>query len=123
MGSPSTTLPDAGKRARALWKPDLKSAGVLGVAGGLAVLALFPYLLQTMPQALARLPVSLPALAAAQAVQGAVLLGLAALLGLRMGHRVGLGAPWLRSLFGGGARPGRAELRPLQALAIGMAAG
>lgn len=108
---------------RADWKPDLKTAGVLALAAGLAVLALFPYLLQTMPGVFARVPVPLPVVAAAQALQGGLLIGLLALLGLRMGHRCGLGAPVLQAWLGGAQPPPRAQLRPLQSLLIGAAFG
>ena len=75
------------------WKSDLKVAGVLAVAGALATAALFPYLLQLMPDTFAKLPVPLWVVVIAQSMQAAVLLGGVSLLGLRMGHRVGLGAP------------------------------
>ena len=80
-------------------REDLRLAGVLGVACALATVALFPYLQLVMPEALAKLPVSLPVVVAAQSAQALLLLGLLAFCGLRMGHRVGLGAPWLRALL------------------------
>ena len=79
-------------------REDLQLSGLLGLGCALATLALFPYLLQVMPQVLAKVPVPLPALVALQSAQALVLLGLLAFCGLRMGHRVGLGAPWLRAL-------------------------
>ena len=82
------------------WKTDLKVAGVLGFAGALATAALFPYLLQLMPDKLSNLPVPLSVLVVTQSVQAFVLLGGLSLLGLRMGHRVGLGAPLLQSWLG-----------------------
>ena len=57
------------------WKSDLKVAGVLAVAGALATAALFPYLLQLMPDKLSNLPVPLSVLVVAQSVQAFVLLG------------------------------------------------
>jgi hypothetical protein len=79
-------------------REDLHLAGVLGLGCALATLALFPYLLATMPQVLDKVPLPLPALVALQCVQALLLLGLLAFCGLRLGHRVGLGAPWLRAL-------------------------
>jgi membrane protease YdiL (CAAX protease family) len=99
---------------------DVNLALLYGALGAIAVLLLFPYLLATMPQAFAKLPVSLPVVALAQAAQGFVLLGLLALAGLRMGHSVGLGSPWLRALRFGRPRPAQAWLR---AVALGLAAG
>lgn len=82
-------------------KEDFKLAGLLGVLAALASAALFPYLLVTMPQMLAKLPTSVPLwlVIVAQSLQAGVLLTLLSLLGLRMGHRVGLGAPWLRAVL------------------------
>ena len=80
-------------------REDLRLAAVLGAACALATLALFPYLQLVMPEALAKLPIPLPAVIALQCGQALLLLGLLAFCGLRMGHRVGLGAPWLRALL------------------------
>jgi membrane protease YdiL (CAAX protease family) len=79
-------------------REDLRLAAMLGLACALATLALFPYLQLVMPQALAKLPMPLPMAMALQSAQSLLLLGLLAFCGLRMGHRVGLGAPWLRAL-------------------------
>jgi membrane protease YdiL (CAAX protease family) len=80
------------------WKPDLKMAAIWGVLAGLGTIAVLPYLRQLTPQAFEKIQVSFPVLAAAQALQALVLIGALALLGLRMGHRVGLGSPLLRAL-------------------------
>lgn len=103
------------------WSADLKVAGVLGLAAALATAALFPYLLQVMPEKLARIPVPLPLLATAQALQAFVLLGALSLLGLRMGHRVGLGAPLLQRWCGSTPPGAAARPRPLSAIALGTA--
>jgi hypothetical protein len=100
-------------------REDLRLAGVLGLACGLATAALIPYLQLVMPAALAKVTVPLPLLVLLQSVQSALLLGLLAFCGLRMGHRVGLGAPWLRALLKGGAR--QRQPWPL-AIACGAAA-
>lgn len=99
---------------------DVHLALVYGVLGAVAVLLLFPYLLETMPQAFAKVPLSLPVIALAQAAQGFVVLSLLSLAGLRMGHSVGLGSPWLRALRYGRPRPAQPWLR---AIALGLASG
>jgi len=85
-------------------KEDLKLAAVFGVLSGLATAALFPYLVVIMPQLLAKLTMPLWLVIVLQSVQAGVLLMLLSLAGLRMGHRVGLGAPWLRATLFGGPR-------------------
>lgn len=100
------------------WKTDLKVAGVLALAGALATAALFPYLLQMMPDTLSRLPVPLWVVVTAQSVQAAVLLGGLSLLGLRMGHRIGLGAPLLQAWLGG--EPVVQRVQPWLAIALGV---
>lgn len=77
--------------------PHLKLAVLLGVAGLLATMALWPYLLALMPQKFAALPVPLPVVMAAQTAQAGVLCWLLAWLGLTLGAPYGLDAPWLRS--------------------------
>ena len=79
-------------------REDLRLAAWLGLASALATAAVFPYLLETMPQLLAHSPLPLRWLVPLQALQAGLLLGLLSLAGLRLGHRVGLGAPWLRAL-------------------------
>jgi hypothetical protein len=92
-------------------REDLKLATVFGVAAGLAALALVPYMLQLMPEAFhqaeAKLHMPMSALLAVQSVQAVLLIGLMAFVGLRLGHVVGLGAPWLRALLG--HQPRRAQ--------------
>jgi membrane protease YdiL (CAAX protease family) len=80
-------------------REDLRLAAWLALAGALATAAVFPYLLETMPQLLDKVRLPLAALIPLQALQAGVILGLLSLLGLRLGHRVGLGAPWLRALL------------------------
>ncbi len=99
---------------------DVQLALVYGMLGAVAVLLLFPYLLATMPQMFAKLPVSLPVLIVAQFAQGFVLVTLLAFLGLIMGHRVGLGSPWLRALRFGRPRLAQPWLR---AILLGLASG
>jgi len=100
-------------------REDLVLAGFIGVAGALATAALFPYIMQVMPQALTKVPVALPVLVALQSLQALVVVALLAFCGLRMGHAVGLGAPWLRALQTG--QP-RAQQPWLLAAACGLAA-
>jgi len=103
------------------WKPDLKLAGVLGLAAALATAALFPYLLQLMPDKLARIPLPLPVVVVAQSLQALVLLGGMSLLGLRMVRRVGLGAPLLQAWLGGTPVAARPRPQPWLAVALGAA--
>lgn len=105
------------------WRDDLKVAALLALLAGLSVAAVFPYLLQTLPEAsraaIARVP--LPVLVVAQSIQGALLIGMLSLLGLRMGHRVGLGAPLLQHWINRRPRP-VAAVRPLQCALLGAIA-
>lgn len=78
-------------------REDLKVAAVIGIAAAIATAAVFPYLLQVMPELRSKIHLALPLVVALQTVQAAVLLGLLALIGLRLGHRVDVGAPWLRA--------------------------
>jgi hypothetical protein len=113
-------LPAESALARPSMREDLRLALVLGLACGLATAALFPYLLLVMPQALAKLPMPLPAVALLQSLQSFVLLTLLSFCGLRMGHRLGLGAPWLRALV---FRRERVAQPWLLAVACGALAG
>lgn len=102
---------------------DLRLAALLALLGAIATALLFPYLLATMPEVLRKAPVSLPVLAGLQALQAFVVLGALAFGGLRLGHRVGLDAPWLRAALASRSPPrqrwGRAiVLGVLVALAI-----
>lgn len=100
------------------WKDDLKVAAVFAVVAGLATAALIPYLMQLMPDRFARIPVPLWVLVAAQAIQACVLLGGLSLLGLRMGHRIGLGTPLLQHWIN--RRPlEKAGLKPLNSALLG----
>ncbi len=91
-----TNSPAIGK---APWKPDLATAAIWGVLAGLSAIAVLPYLQQLMPEAFEKVHLPFPALAALQGVKALVLLGLLSLLGLRMGHGVGLGSPVLQRLL------------------------
>ncbi|MEN4904884.1 CPBP family intramembrane glutamic endopeptidase [Luteimonas sp. TWI1437] len=103
-------------------RQDLRVAVALAAAAALSTVAVFPYLMQLAPGQIEALPVSLPALIAIQAMQMFVLAALLAWAGLRMGHRVGLGAPLLQRWLN---RHGQARLAPLQpwrAAGLGAAA-
>lgn len=104
---------------------NLRLAVVLGLAGTAAVLLVFPYIFAFMPGLLADLrAASIPpaAMIAAQVAQTAVLLPLLAWIGLRLGHPLGLDAPWLRAkVYGGPARLDRSSLK--LAVVLGLAAG
>ncbi len=89
MQNGSPALPTGG--------PNLKLAVLFGTAGTLATLAVFPYVLALMPQKLAALPLPLAVVALVQAAQAGVLCWLLGWLGLFLGARHGLDAPWLRA--------------------------
>lgn len=86
-------------------REDLKLASILGLLAALATAALFPYLLEIMPEALAKVRIPLPLLVLVQAAQAGVLLTILSFIGLRLGHRVDLGSPWLRALLAKQALP------------------
>ncbi|OOG61267.1 abortive infection protein [Rhodanobacter sp. B04] len=77
--------------------PHLKLALWLGLAAMLATLALSPYLVALMPLKFAASPVPPWLLLPAQALQAGVLCWLLGWLGLFLGARHGLDAPWLRA--------------------------
>lgn len=81
----------------AIRAPRLRLAVVLGLATIVAVLALFPYLMMLMPLRIAMAPVPPAVLAGVQALQAGVAATLLGWLGLWLGERYGLGAPWLRA--------------------------
>jgi len=71
-------------------------ACVLAIAGTGSTLLLMPYLFAAMPQLVARIPVPLWLFVASAALQSGALILLLGWLGLRLGYRYDLGAPWLR---------------------------
>ena len=95
----NTATEFAQARVPAPWGPDCALASVLAIAGALATAALLPYMLETMPAMFARVHVSMPVLLLAQSAQALVVVGVLALVGLRMAPRAGLGLPWLRALL------------------------
>lgn len=99
--------------------PRLKLAAVLGVAAAIATLALFPYLIVLMPR-LTRLPIPVPLLAILQSLQAGLLNGVLAWLGLWLGERYGLSAPWLRAWIYREAPP-QARGKWLMAVWLGVA--
>jgi CAAX amino terminal protease family. len=91
------TRPDPPTRGPHPNGPHLKLALLFGVVGILATLALSPYLVAVMPLRLAAAPVPLWVLLSAQALQAGVLCWALGWLGLFLGARHGLDAPWLRA--------------------------
>lgn len=77
--------------------PHCKLALWLGAACALAALALFPYIIALTPARFAVLRLPLWAVVLAQVAQAGVLCWLIAWLGLYLGSRYGLDAPWLRA--------------------------
>lgn len=86
-------------------REDLRIAAVLAVSCAFANAALFPYVLELMPELRAKLTVPLAVVIPLQALQGGILLGIVAFVGLRLGQRAGLDAPWLRALVTRRPRP------------------
>jgi len=105
----------------ARWTQDALVAAIWGMLAGASVVAVLPYLLQLSPDLANRIPVPFPVLAALQAMQAFVLLGLLSFLGLRMGHAVGLGSPLMRDLLRR-STPELRQLRPMQSILLGLLA-
>jgi membrane protease YdiL (CAAX protease family) len=110
------------------WRPDIRTAMTWGLLAGLSAVAVLPYVRRLTPEAFAKIKLSLPMLAAQQGLEVFVLLGLLALFGLRMGHRVGLGSPLLQGWFASGGpgatpAPTAATLRPWHTIILGIASG
>lgn len=78
-------------------REDLRISAILAIASAIATAALFPYLLEIMPELRTKVHIAIPLLAFLQALQAGVLLGLLSLIGLRLSHRVDLHVPWLRA--------------------------
>lgn len=105
--------------ARNPWRLALKPAIALAVAGALATLAVLPYALLLMaPEIRALLP-PMSVLLPAQFAQALVLLGLMSWVGLALGPRLGLDAPWLRRVFGTATDPPPDWRRPLLEATLG----
>lgn len=86
-------------------RADLRLAAALGLAAALATALLFPYLLQLLPGAFAKLPLPLPLVILLQMLQAGLLLALLSFLGLRMRYRAGLRLPWLSARINGERLP------------------
>lgn len=86
-------------RARGPWSAALKPAIVLALAGALSTLAVLPYALELMAPEIRRLLPPPAVLLPAQFLQALVLLCLMSWVGLALGPRLGLDAPWLRHAF------------------------
>lgn len=103
------------------WTRDALVAAIWGALAGLSVIAVLPYLLQLAPDVAKKIPLPFPVLAALQAMQAFVLLGLLSFLGLRMGHAINLGSPLLQGLLQRRA-PAWRVLRPLHSVVLGVVA-
>lgn len=105
--------------------PQLRVALLLGVGGVLATALLFPYVLATKPGALAMasaaLRVPAAAIVALQSLQSGMIVFLLAWIGLKLGARLELGAPWLAAWSYGRPRPA-ASAWP-RAAVLGLLAG
>lgn len=116
MNAKAVTLPTSAR-----WTRDAAVAATWGLLAGLSAVAVLPYLLQLTPGLAEKITVPMPVFVAIQGVQALVLMGLLAFLGLRMGHRVGLGSPLLQGLL---ARrtPAWRQLQPGRAVLLGALA-
>lgn len=103
-------------------RQDLRLAVLLALAAALATVAVFPYLLQIAPERVQATAVPLPALIALQAMQMFIITSLIAWAGLRMGHRVGLGSPWLQGLVNRHQSTAPVPLRPAHSVVLGVSA-
>jgi hypothetical protein len=100
----------------------LRVAAVLAAAGMISVLLLLPYLLEMLPGMAAQVRVPLPAFALLQMLQGGLVFLLLGWVGLRLGYRFGLDAPYLRRwLRAGDASPALPAWRT--AVTAGLATG
>ena len=104
-------------------RQDLRIAVLLAGFGALATVAVIPYLLQIDPTRMPASSSSLTALVAIQAMTMFIVCALLAWAGLRMGHRVGLGAPLLQRWVNRHGDAGLRDRAPWQAIALGIAAG
>lgn len=86
-------------------RDDLKLAALLGLAGAISAALLIPYLQALMPDAFARLPMSLPLVALLQSLQAFALLTLLSFIGLRLLAGTSLSLPWLRAWMAGTPAP------------------
>ena len=104
-------------------KPHCTLALWLGVAGLLAMLALFPYLFQLMPQQFATSHNPLWLVISLMSMQAGMLCFAFAWLGLYLGAALSLDAPWLRAFVY--SRPVRGAAPPRWRLAVllGLLAG
>lgn len=105
------------------WLDDFKVAVIWGIAAGLCAAALFPHLMQVTPDRFESELVPPAVQAVSQGMQAALLMGLTAFAGLRMGYRVRLGSPLVQQLIN--RRPYRAwRMQWLwQSLLFGVLAG
>ncbi|MET0327979.1 MAG: hypothetical protein ABW163_04340, partial [Luteimonas sp.] len=109
--------------ARPRLRQDLRVAVLLAGFGALATVAVIPYLLQIDPTRMPGSPSSLATLVAIQAMTMFIVCALLAWAGLRMGHRVGLGAPLLQRWVNRHGDAGLQDRAPWRAIALGVAAG
>jgi hypothetical protein len=100
--------------------PSLKLALWLGAAGVSATLLLFPYVLALMPLKFASLRQPWWVAMLLQSAQAGVLCLLLGWIGLVLGARYGLDAPWLRAWVYGRPRDTSAQPRWLLAIVLGV---
>ena len=101
-------------------------------ASAAAAVAVLPYVLQLQGDKLAKAnekrvaagkrAISVPAVAALTFMQSQATFGVPAYLGLRLGQRLGLGAPWLTARLHRRPVPGQARVPVILSLVLGSAA-
>lgn len=104
-------------------RSDLAVALFWALASALGTLAVLPYLFASRPALAARIQMPLPAFAAAQALQAAVLIFILALLGLSGRARTGLDSHLVRTWLGGGGFSPDFSKRCAICVGLGLAAG
>lgn len=104
-------------------RPQVKLALWLGAASVFARLALFPYLIQLLPQAYASVRQPLWLVVSLSSLQTGLLCFLLAWLGLYLGAPLGLDAPWLRAWVYRRPLQGAAPARWRWAALLGLLAG
>lgn len=110
-------------RARPVRRANLAMSLWLGLAGVVATLLLFPYLLLMMPLKFAALPQPWWIVMLAQALQAGILCVLLGWIGLTLGARHGLDAPWLRAWVTGATPIRKGPGRWRHSLTLGIATG
>jgi len=101
----------------------LRIALALAGLGAIAAILLLPYVFALMPKLRSQIHVEVALFAVIQGAQAGVLTLLLGWIGLRLGYRLGLDAPWLREFLYCGTTKSAAEARWLFAGGLGAGVG